>query len=61
MRKDYKVYGDRTQDFYVVVSAESHDLAWEAAKAIPAEGWTAVPTDDTIEPFNVVELELTTK
>lgn len=61
MRQDYKIYGDRMQEFYVTVSAESHDLAWEAAKQIPAAGWTEIPTDDVIEPYNVVELEITTK
>jgi len=61
MRKDYKIYGDRMQEFSVTVNAESHDLAWEAAKQIPAEGWTEVPTDDMIEPYNVVELETITK
>jgi uncharacterized protein YbdZ (MbtH family) len=61
MRQDYKIYGDRTQKFYVIINAESHDLAWESALRIPAEGWTEIPTNDMIEPYNVVELEVTTK
>ena len=61
MRQDYKIYGDRMQEFYVTVNADSNDLAWEAAKRIPAEGWTEIPTDDMIEPYNVVELETITK
>ena len=61
MKKDYKIYSDRMQEFYVTVSAESHDLAWEAAKQIPAEGWTEIPTDDMIDPYNAVELEIITK
>jgi uncharacterized protein YbdZ (MbtH family) len=61
MRQDYKIYGDRIQKFYVTINAESHDLAWEAAERIPAEGWTEIPTNDLIEPYNVVELESITK
>lgn len=61
MRQDYKIYGDRKQDFYVIINAESHDLAWESALRIPAEGWTEIPVNDIIEPYNVVELEVTTK
>ena len=61
MRQDYKVYGDRTQKFSVIINAESHDLAWESALRIPVEGWTESPTDDMIEPYNVVELENITK
>ncbi len=56
-RKDYRVYGDMNHRYYVDISAESPELAWEGARQVPTHGWTEVVTDEVIDPYNVVELE----
>lgn len=55
MRKDYKVYGDVVQKYYVTVNAESPDIAWEAARLMTTNQWQQIPTDDVIDPYHVEE------
>jgi hypothetical protein len=64
MSKQWKVYGDVVQDYYIVVTADSHDDAWNAAVATPKKDWKKLPLrnkDNNIEPFDVEELEDTTE
>lgn len=56
-RKDYKVFGDKINKYYVTVNAESPEIAWEAAAGLDTHQWEQVPTDYIIEPYHVEELE----
>jgi len=54
MSKEYKVYGDIIQEYYVVVTAEDSDEAWHKAVATPKNEWVEVPAKkDSIEPYQV--------
>jgi hypothetical protein len=64
MSKQWKVYGDIVQDYYIIVTADNHDDAWNAAVATPKKDWKKEPArnkGNNIEPYNVEELEVTTK
>ena len=39
MSKQFKIYGDVVQEYYIVITADSRDEAWYAAEATPKEGW----------------------
>ena len=43
MSKQFKVYGDVVQEYYIVITADSRDEAWYAAEATPKEGWKKLP------------------
>lgn len=60
MSKQFKVYGDVVQDYYIVVTANSRDEAWYAAEATPKEDWKKLPDrneGNAIEPYNIEELD----
>ena len=60
MSKQFKVYGDVVQDYYIVITADSRDEAWYAAEATPKEDWTKLPDrneGNAIEPYNIEELD----
>ena len=64
MSKEYKVYGDVVQEYYIVVTAENSDEAWYKAIDTPKKEWKKGPANNEqnkIEPYNIEELELTTK
>jgi len=64
MSQQYKVYGDVVQEYYIVVTAENSDEAWYKAVAKSKDEWTQGPArneGNKIEPYQVEELELTTK
>jgi hypothetical protein len=64
MSNQYKVYGDVVQEYYIVITAENRDEAWYAAEATPKSEWKKLPArnkGNLIEPYNIEELELTTK
>jgi hypothetical protein len=64
MSKEYKVYGDIVQDYHIVVTAENSDEAWYKAVESPKKDWKKGPArneGNKIEPYQVEELELTTK
>jgi len=57
MSKEYKVYGDIIQEYYIVVTAEDSDEAWHKAVATPKNEWVEAPVKkDSIEPYQVEEL-----
>ena len=56
MRKDYKVYGDKVHKYYVTINADSPEIAYEAAQGMSTNQWQEVPTDDSIEPYQVEEM-----
>jgi len=57
MSKEYKVYGDIIQEYYIVVTAEDSDEAWHIAVATPKNEWVHVAVKkDSIEPYQVEEL-----
>ena len=60
MSKQFKVYGDVVQEYYIVVAANSRDEAWYAAEATPKEDWKKLPDrneGNAIEPYNIEELD----
>ena len=60
MSKQFKVYGDVVQDYYIVITADSRDEAWYAAEATPKEDWKKLPDrneGNAIEPYNIEELD----
>ena len=59
MSKEFKVYGDVVQDYYLVVTAENSDEAWYKAVATPKKEWTKTTArneGNKIEPYNIEEL-----
>jgi hypothetical protein len=57
MSKEFKVYGDIIQEYYIVVTAEDSDEAWHTAVATPKNEWVHVAAKkDSIEPYQVEEL-----
>ena len=59
MSKQFKVYGDVVQEYYIVITADSRDEAWYAAEATPKEGLQKLPDrneGNAIEPYNIEEL-----
>jgi hypothetical protein len=57
MSKQYKVYGDIIQDYYIVVTADDSDDAWYKAVSSPKKEWVkAAAKKDKIEPYQVEEL-----
>ena len=59
MSKEFKVYGDVVQEYYLVVTANNRDEAWYAAEATPEKDWIKLPSrneGDKIEPYNIEEL-----
>ena len=64
MRKDYRVYGDVVQEYYLVVTAENRDEAWYAAEATPKKDWKKLPArneGNKIEAYSIEEVEVKTK
>ena len=60
MSKQFKVYGDVVQEYYIVITADSRDEAWYAAEATPKEDWKKLPDrneGNAIEPYNIEELD----
>ena len=60
MSKQFKVYGDVVEEYYIVITADSRDEAWYAAEATPKEGWKKLPDrneGNAIEPYNIEELD----
>jgi hypothetical protein len=60
MSKQFKVYGDVVQEYYILITADSRDEAWYAAEATPKEGWQKLPDrneGNAIEPYNIEELD----
>jgi|694.fasta_scaffold17327_25 hypothetical protein len=60
-RKDYRVYGDMIHKYYLDISAESPELAWEGARLVPTNEWNEITIDSIVDPYNVVDLENITK
>jgi hypothetical protein len=57
MSKEWKVYGDIIQDYYIIVEAKDSDEAWYKAVATPKKEWKKnTPRKDKIEPYQVEEL-----
>lgn len=56
----YRVFGSKTQDFYVDVSAASPAEAYDIANNGHTQ-WYEIETDDTIEPFNVELINLSSE
>ena len=56
MSKEFKVYGDKVQKYYVTVNANSPEVAYDAAQDVSTDKWQEIPTDDVIEPYQVEEL-----
>jgi hypothetical protein len=57
MSKQFKVYGDIIQEFYIVVEAKDSDEAWYKAVATPKKEWQkGASRKDKIEPYQVEEL-----
>lgn len=54
--KTYKVYGDKNNHYYTIVTASNPDEAWDIAKAQGSEKWFLVEEDSVIDPYSV-ELE----
>lgn len=54
---DYRVYGDMVHKYYVDVAAPNEEVAWEAARQIPTNGWSEVVTDEVIDPYRVEHLK----
>ena len=60
MSKQFKVYGDVVEEYYIVITADSRDEAWYAAEATPKVGWKKLPDrneGNAIEPYNIEELD----
>ena len=53
MSKQWKVYGDVVQDYYIIVTADNHDDAWNAAVATPKKDWKK---EDLIKTFDYMLL-----
>ena len=57
MSKQFKVYGDIIQEYYIVVEAKDSDEAWYKAVATPKKEWQkGANRKDKIEPYQVEEL-----
>ena len=52
----YKVYGSRTQEFYIDVSASDPDEAYDRAQEGHVQ-WFEIETDEPIEPHTVELVE----
>ena len=47
--------------YYLDISAESPELAWEGARLVPTNEWNEITIDSIVDPYNVVDLENITK
>jgi hypothetical protein len=57
MSKEFKVYGDIIQEYYIVVEAKDSDEAWYKAVATPKKEWKKGTISKTkIEPYQVEEI-----
>lgn len=54
--KTFRVLGSKTQEFYIDVSAEGPDEAYDRANEDHVQ-WFEVETDEPIEPYEVQLLE----
>ena len=64
MSNQFKVYGDVVQEYSIIITAENRDEAWYAAQATPKKDWKKLPDRNKgnyVEPYNIEEIELTTK
>lgn len=50
----FRVYGDKTQKYYIDVEAASKEEAWNLALEMNSV-WSDVESDDVIEPYSVEE------